>query len=185
MHVRDTAFLNVVIGNLTPVGAMQSLTDAARQVKVVVLMTIPSVSSSICTMRCRGLDVLIPLLVAYQLQDFLLAFLDESAAQAQEAGRVLILHSLTGRTHVLMGSCGALRPCPAPMVVHRAAPRANRRLRQLTLRFIEVMDAFVNEAVLAMRSRGWTHGLFFPSQLLPGHFLHPAVFAVSSRLALR
>jgi hypothetical protein len=106
--------------------------------------------------------------MVHQVEDFLLIFLDGSAAQGQKAAWVLIRHSLTGRTHVLVGWCATLHPRPAPLVISCAAPGANRRLRKRALQVIRVMDALEKEAVVAARSCARPHGLLFHPLPLQG-----------------
>ncbi len=162
MHAQDAAIPDVAKADLSLVGVVQRLADAARQMKVGggdddAVHSLLDLHDAV-----QGVfGVLLLLLMVHQVEDFLLMFLDESAAQSQKAAWVFIPHSLTGRTHVLMGWCGALHPRPAPLVIDRAAPGANHRLRKRALQLIRVMDAFVKEAVVAARSCGRPHGLLF------------------------
>src|SRR3989344_2034075 len=92
--------------------------------------------------------------VARETQDFITVLLLIRPTQCQITTRVFVLHAVAGGAERFARAARARQPLPASLVIHRAAPRAHRRVAPFTLRLIGIVFEFLDEPVTAHGTGG-------------------------------
>ena len=114
------------------VGTVQGLADAAGEVDIGsgnedaidLLLDLHDAMQGV-------LGSLSPLLIASEVDDFLLVLIQEPTMEGEKPVGVLITDTLTGRAELLVRFFGGRQPCPASLVKYGTALRTNRRVGQL------------------------------------------------------
>src|SRR5690242_18913739 len=97
----------------------------------------------------RMLDLFTLFHIVNDVHDFTLMCGIELATQRNEASGEIILDTLAGRAHFLVGAFGRFAPLPAPFMKYGAATGTHSGFRQFVPSPVGIMDALLEELVMS------------------------------------
>jgi hypothetical protein len=162
MHAKTAVFVDGMYLEVAPIRMMERLTDAARQVEVGGgdQNTVRSCLDVHDSMQ-RVFRLFSCLLIASQVEDFLLVISEEAAAQGQESGGVVITDPLAGWAHRFVSRRGLGHPSPPLVMEYGMTVGTTRGVGEPLLRGRGLMYTFLGAPVSPTLLRHRLFGLVF------------------------